>query len=161
MATPEDVLIKLTDIIVNPYQYSIRRGNFILTEGDTQSKCKQVELKKRGKILVLKFDQVLDKTLDILPFFKNIEDVKKICDYIIIYPFKDTDKLFVFICELKSTNTNKAGMQVHAGFHFAQYLINTALRLIRDKKCDIQYRALIFSMKPLMKGTTRSISNRS
>ena len=154
----EELLIKLTDIIVPEYLYSVKTGDFILTEESSQSKCKHVQLKKTGKMLVLKFDQVFGTGHDVLPFFKSIEDVKKICDYIIIYPIKDTDKLFVFICELKSNSTKKAGKQVRAGFYFAQYLISTTLRLLGYKKYDIHYRALIFSTNPLVKGTTSSKS---
>jgi len=134
------IIKKLKEIIISPYQ----SAEFILKEASPESKCKPIRLKKTGKMLVLKFDG----TLDLLPFLNSsIADVKKMCDYIVIYPVKGKNKLFVFLCELKSGHISDAGEQVRAGRHFAEYLISTALRLIGYRAYDIQYRALIFSTK--------------
>ncbi len=141
------IIKKLEEIIISQYQ----SAEFRLKEASPESKCKPIRLKKTGKMLVLKFDG----TLDLLPFFNSsIADVKKMCDYIVIYPVKGKNKLFVFLCELKSGNIGDAGEQVRAGRHFAEYLISTALRLTGYHAYDIQYRALIFSTKIPAKGGT-------
>jgi hypothetical protein len=66
----------------------------------------------------------------------------------------DQERLFVFLCELKSRDTKRADQQVKAGFHLAEYIIKTGLRLSNYPPCNIQYRALIFSKKGF-KGTTK------
>ena len=155
----EEVLKTLSNIIIPRHLYSIQGGHFRLIEESPGATCKEVQFKKTGKILILKFDQIFGEArYDILPFYREQRNVKRICDYIVIYPQKDTNRLFVFVCELKSSNVGNAGEQARAGFHLAEYLVHTALRLLRYQRCDIEYRALIFSTRIHPRGGTNAAS---
>lgn len=128
----------------------------MLTEVEKDSSCQEILIRKTGKILVLKFDREEFS----LPFFvkgkEAVPDLNKMCDYILIYPNNVThqERLFVFLCELKSYNIKRADQQIKAGFHLAEYLIKTGLRLTNYPPYHILYRALIFSKKG-PKGTSK------
>jgi len=143
------------NILESEYKYYYT-GKLILKKSETESACQEVHIKKTGKILVLKFD----KQEFSQPFFvkgkKALPNLNKMCDYILIYPKSliSQERLFVFLCELKSIDTKRADQQVKAGFHLAEYIIKTGLRLTNYPPYNIQYRALIFSKK-VLKGTTK------
>jgi hypothetical protein len=67
----------------------------------------------------------------------------QICDYIIFYPFGQ--KMFVFLCELKTSNITGSSKQLQASETLANYIINMAMRYLNVKSFDVEYRALVFS----------------
>lgn len=61
---------------------------------------------------------------------------------------KHDKKLYVFICELKSKRRAKGSKnQIEAGYILAQFLTNTAIRMLNFRKIETEYRALIFTPK--------------
>ena len=52
--------------------------------------------------------------------------------------------LFVFMCNLKSTNTKRSSEQVEASKIFAEYIVNMAKRQLRYEPFQVWYRALVF-----------------
>lgn len=138
---------KISDIIKSDFKNTFTGGNVILQD----STSKPVKINKTGSFLCLQLDK---KNTSIFPFFEtSIEDLCKVSDRVIIYP--KTNSLFVFIVELKSSNPTGAIKQVRASFELSKYICNTAKRMLNNPTVDIKYRGLIFSHKPLFKGTTK------
>ncbi|RKZ39789.1 MAG: hypothetical protein DRR16_31935 [Candidatus Parabeggiatoa sp. nov. 3] len=103
-----------------------------------------------GKALAYKFDK---KGFEIYPVLKNeVALVNKVCDYVIFYPHKE--RLFVFLCELKTTNITGSSKQVQATEIFASCLVKIAQMYLNFRVFNVEYRSLIFSTR-----TIKSITN--
>ena len=140
---------KISEIIKIDFKNTFAGGEIILQD----STSKEVKLNKTGRFLCLQPDKEIEKWKNNFPFFEtSIEYLCKVSDHIIIYP--KADVLFVFIVELKTTNTTGAIQQVRASYELAKYICGTAKRMLNYPTVDIQYRGLIFSSK-VFKGTTK------
>ncbi|MCC7429757.1 hypothetical protein IT568_02820 [bacterium] len=149
-------LQQLSKLIVQDYEHKLTEQEqelFSLPEKSEAATCKTAKFKKakEQEILIYKFDENQDK----FPFFKDLEKAKSMCDYILFYA-KGENKIFVFICNLKSKNTNNNSEQMRAGEIFADFLSKTVKRLGKDKlsKIKIRFKWILFS-KITNKGTSK------
>jgi hypothetical protein len=143
------VFKKIAEIIKADFKNSFIGGNVILQD----STSREIKINKTGNFLCIQPDKIIDGWRNNFPFFEtSIPDLCKISDHLIIYP--KTNTLFVFIIELKSTNTTGALKQVRASFELSKYICGTAKRMLNNPSMDIKYRGLIFSHKTF-KGTTK------
>jgi hypothetical protein len=106
-----------------------------LSEEDTDSKGKKFKVnykivkQPRIDFELFRFDEAA------LPFFKDITDLKKMCDYIL---FAEEGKyLYIFVIELKLGNLS-AKKQLNAAKEFVQFIINSANRI--GKEFDTNYK---------------------
>lgn len=107
-------------------------------------------LKKKSNALHYK---LYKDDLKLIPFFDvSIKNLTRLCDDMIFYPHKD--KFYVFVCELKTTNTEGASKQVQAAEILAKYIVAMAVRQLNFQKFDVEYRALIFSTSNTMEFDT-------
>lgn len=69
-----------------------------------------------------------------------------ICDYILFFEKKKGGRsvLFVFLCNLKSTNTKRSSEQIETSKIFAEYIVHMAKRHLGYKRFQVWYRALVF-----------------
>jgi hypothetical protein len=141
-----NVFKMLSDIIKSDFKSTFPGGNIILQD----STSKPVKINKTGNLLCLQLDK---RNTNIFPFFESsIEGLCKVSDRIIIYP--KPLSVFVYIIELKTSNTTGAMKQIRATFELSKYICGTAKRLLNNPEVDIKYRGLIFSHKTF-KGTTK------
>jgi hypothetical protein len=141
-----DVFKKISEIIKSDFKNTFKGGSVVLQD----STSKPVKVNKTGTFLCLQLDK---RNTNIFPFFEtSLEGLCKISDHIILYP-KDSS-LFVYIVELKSSNSTGAIKQVRASFELSKYICGTANRMLNYPNIEIQFRGLIFSHKTY-KGTTK------
>ncbi len=147
-----DILQQISNIITNNFG-EFCGGAVFLKETDLGSTTKDIKIKKKGRLFQAKFDKQKQNSIEIFPYFTNKKGLRKVSDYILFY--LTNNKLYIFICELKSKNTTGSKYQIEAGFVLAQFLINTAIRMQDFPKIEIEYRALLFSHKGIVKGTAK------
>jgi len=134
-----NLIQKIEEIVHRGYQHA--DTNNLSEEGAVE--CSNVPLKKRGKILIYKFDKEVDSVSELLPFFTDVAHVKSMCDYILFY--ENNQKAYVILCNLKSNNLSNSHTQVHASHVFAQYLVGTANRLLNiHEDTNATYLAIHF-----------------
>jgi hypothetical protein len=144
LRTIEQILVP--EITQNKKKYCLKQEeteyqSLKLWEESHQEKAFITYLKKKRKSLYYKF---YNEELDLILFLnKKVENVTKLSDYFIFYPHKD--KFYVFVCELKTTNTNGVSKQVQAAEILAKYIVAMAIRQLNFRQFDVEYRALIFS----------------
>jgi hypothetical protein len=80
------------------------------------------------------------------------------CDYIIFYC--KGDKLFVFLCNLKSENKHNCTDQWEAGKSFCEFILKTLQRITKSN-LDIKYRRILFSSKMLYKTVESLLKHRN
>ncbi len=148
-----DILRQISNIITNNFG-EFCGGTVLLKETDLASTTKDILIKKKGRLYQAKFDKLKQNSIEIFPYFTNEKGLRKVRDYILFY--MTNNKLYIFICELKSKNTTGSKYQIEAGFVLAQFLINTAIRIQNFPEIDIEYRALLFSHKGIVKGTSKA-----
>lgn len=143
------VFNKISDIIRADFKNSFQGGNVILQD----SSSKPVKINKTGSFLCMQPDKKIKDWKNNFPFFEtSIPELCNVSDHLIIYP--KINSLFVFIIELKSTNTTGAIKQVRASFELSKYICGTAKRMLNNPDIDIKYRGIIFSNKTFL-GTTK------
>ncbi|MDI9862996.1 hypothetical protein QM480_01565 [Flectobacillus sp. DC10W] len=121
MIKPTELFQKLNDIIIDTYTFKSKT----LKEDRLNTKCSNVQFLLNGQLLVYKFD-----ALAIFPYFENGSQ-NALSDYFIISPDDSDNSLFIFICNLKSSKTSNTHDQVHAGYVFAKFLLETVCRLLK------------------------------
>ena len=137
----KDFLQALDDILKFDFKQDTEGGSYILKELENPTDYPITFIKKKGKALSYKFDT---KEVDIFPLFKKeVAFLTQICDYIIFYPFEQ--KMFVFLCELKTNNITGSSKQLQASEILANYIVNMAMKYLNLKSFDVEYRALVFS----------------
>ena len=139
---------RISDIIKSDFKNSFSGGKVVLQD----STSKQVKINKTGQLLCIQPDKKIKGWKNNFPYFTSLHDLCDVADHLIFYPKANT--LFVFIVELKSTNTTGAINQVRASFELSKYICGTAKRLLNYPTIDIKYRGLIFSHK-IISGTTK------
>lgn len=145
----DKVFQKISDLIKADFKNSFPGGKVTLKD----STSKPVNINKTGNFLCLQPDKKIKDWKNNFPFFEtSIPTLCSVSDHLIIYP--KSNKLFVFIVELKSTNPKGAIKQVRASFELSKYICGTAIRMLNNPEVDISYRGLIFSNKTF-KGTTK------
>jgi hypothetical protein len=138
----EAFLIKLEEIIERKFKVDSPGGSCRLEEPKALDYPPTILKKTAGNMLVYNFD-VLDSNQSVFPVFNaSAASVTAICDYIVFYPKQD--KLFVFLCNLKSKQTS-AKSQAEAGWLFADYIVQTVRRLLNFMPIRVEYRSLVFS----------------
>ena len=118
------------------------------------------KLKKKGKTLVYKFDEIR-----IFPFF-NIgkKFINKSSDYVIFNEKEDT--LFVFVVELKSNNPKDAYPQLYASEKFVNFVDSMIEAYCKINKIPIQgntelaIRHIILSLKSPRFATNVKVDNK-
>lgn len=72
-----------------------------------------------------------------LPFFKDVSDLKKMCDYILFA--EEGNYLYVFVIELKLGNES-AKKQLNAAKEFVQFILSSSNRIgkVIDQNCIIR-----------------------
>jgi hypothetical protein len=145
-----DLLQALDDILQLDFKVDTERGSYVLKEPENPDDYPITLLKKKSKALLYKFDR---KGINIFPLFKKeIPSLTQICDYIIFYPYKK--KMFVFLCELKTTNIKGSSKQLQASEIVANYIVKMAIRYLNFKVFDVEYRALVFSTSNTIRFST-------
>jgi hypothetical protein len=100
-----------------------------------QNCLKEEDSDKNGKKFYLEYKIVKSNEIDYLiyrydneafSFFKDVKDLKKMCDYILFAEVKN--HLFIFTIELKSDNKS-ALKQLEAGSEFVKFIINSSNRI--------------------------------
>lgn len=145
MITPNIIIQKLEEVMNNNCRYN--RGT--LEENSANSKCTNVSFELNGQRLIYKFD-----TSAVFPYFSNGTQ-NALADYFIFSPhISDNDvrdnHLFVFICNLKSDHTSNTHDQVHAGYIFVRFLLETVCRLLKQREIPnfVQFRAIHLGTGP-------------
>jgi hypothetical protein len=129
-----DLLHEVRLVITKEYQYKKSKNrNIILTEDNKQASCREVIIKKSGDILVYKFDKEvsIDGNRVEDPFiFLSSGIARSKCDFILFYPYEKRNslKMYVFVCNLKSKNLGNNFDQLNSGEIFAEFLIKTVIR---------------------------------
>jgi hypothetical protein len=136
-----DILQKIEEIIKREFLITAQGGSYFLTEQNEPS-FPPTLIKQRGKMLIYSFDTE-DSNSAVFPIFNSsVSSLTSIADYIIFYP--KNDALFVFICNLKSTNRKGANSQAEAGFLLSEYIVKTTQRMMSFKDFKVEYRSLLF-----------------
>lgn len=150
----------------------IQPGPFELCEDAQGSTCPPTLLQKSGKGIALRLgswrirerEPVVELAPNqwLFPLFRSDcgePPLCRSCDYVLFYaPREETGKLFVFLCELKSSSPKGALQQIRN----VKLLVEHALAVMRlhgRTECwptKIVFRGLIFAGDaPRQKGTTR------
>jgi hypothetical protein len=142
-----NLLKKLEEIIKQKYKVAQVGGALRLEEPQEKGYPSTV-LKKNGAVLAYNFD-VKDSNNAVFPIFEStMPSLTSIADYVVFYPHND-EKLFVFVCNLKSKNSTNASAQAQAGWLFSEYIVKTVERLLKfPDNMHVEYRSLIFTTNP-------------
>ncbi len=153
------ILSTIEEIIISDHKIPVRGEILILSE-KKESTCQTISLTKSGRLVVLRFDQE-ESVSGIFPFFNpNLAGLNKMCDYLLFYNPRLRDELFVFLCDMKAEPAAKGFEQLRAAHIFADFLVKTAARQLKDRIPIIQYRGLVFSAKASTgKGLTHPRNN--
>lgn len=167
------LLDSIGNSIIDGYKISVNTNVFELIESDKGARCKKAKFEKAGgRVLAYKFDKKV--TINVksnkqkakekitinspLPFFKDVEGLKVLPDYIVFYE-KDNGKFYIIICNLKSGNKHNCPAQMEAGVNFAKLIMSTVQRVFNEPKKWDYIRKVVFSEKQLYKGFTKATKN--
>jgi hypothetical protein len=141
-----NLLQKLEEIIKQAFKVAQVGGTLQLEEPEAKGYPVTI-LKKKGTILAYNFD-VKDSNATIFPIFDaRVPNLTTIADYIVFYP--KNEKLFVFICNLKSKQRGNASKQAEASWLLSEYIVKTAERLLNfPNDMPVEYRSLVFTTDP-------------
>jgi hypothetical protein len=135
------ILQTIEEIIKRNFLVVANGGTYLLEE-ENEPNLPKTTIKQKGKMLLYNFD-TKDSNTSVFPIFnEQYPNLTKIADYFIFYPKEDT--LFVFICNLKSTNNTGAGKQAEAGWLLSKYLIKTTERILNFQPIKVEYRSICF-----------------
>ncbi len=149
-----ELIQTLRTIIHNKYRREIKNPGFFILEDESPGSTKKpppsfLQYRPDKAFLPCVFD-TSDSNKEIFQFFDvSVKGVSRMCDYILFYEKKDKKKkarsrTFVFLCELKA-NRGEENKQLEAAQIFAEYIVKTAVRLLKFKPFQVEYRALVFS----------------
>lgn len=148
-----DFIQKLEEILKREFLITAQGGAYYLTE-ENEPNYPSTLIKKRETMLLYSFD-VVNSNQAIFPIYNdNVPSLTSIADYLIFYP--KTDKLFVFICNLKSKNISNANKQAEASWQLAEYIVNTTKRMLNFKEIQVEYRSLLFCQGNTSRFTTNA-----
>jgi hypothetical protein len=82
-------------------------GPIVLSEEDPGSRCLPITIKRQGRAVVIRPDNIDREKLAmhdrLFPWFDTrAQGLARLCDYIVFYRARSPARLFVFLCELKS-----------------------------------------------------------
>lgn len=132
----------ISEIINSKYIERAKNNQHILNERN-EPNYPQTLLRTKGITHVFSFD----KDEDLLPFFvNNKEDLKNVCDYVILCHKKG--QCYMFLVELKSRNPRGAYKQIYAAKVFSKYLENMAIYYseifgTKINRCHINIRGIV------------------
>ncbi len=141
-------MIEYIELILNRnFKEDTSTVQFSLLEESEDAKCKEAIFEyTSGECLAYKFDKrdSNHRMIEIFPFFANVTNVKKMCDYLIFYE-NAKGKLFVILCNLKSDLAGTNAEQIKAAELFADFICNTARRISGQnfayEKVKVYYRS--------------------
>ncbi|NJK32823.1 MAG: hypothetical protein HC927_10675 [Deltaproteobacteria bacterium] len=149
----------------------LQTGPLVLQEDDEHSSCPPTRLEKSGQTIALRFaDWEYKPKIRIptnrwlFPLFDIKRDdppVARSCDYVIFHVPNDPadeNRLFVFLCELKSGKPKGAAAQLRNGMLLAEYALTVAQLHGRVHSWPQQtlFRGIVFAgSSPGLRGTTR------
>ena len=150
-----DILKKIDEIIKRDFKVSAKGNAYRLEENSAQN-YPVTTIKKHGKMLMYSFDTE-DSNEAVFPIFNASEPrLTLIADYLVFYPKNDT--LFVFVCNLKSTQTGNANKQAEASWQLSEYIVKTAQRMLDFNDFKVEYRSILFCLKNTSRFTSNSKS---
>ncbi len=150
-----NILQKIDEIIKRKFKISAEGGAYCLKENN-EPKYPVTTIKQKGKILLYSFD-MKDSNKAVFPIFNaSISGLTSIADYLIFYPKNDT--LFVFVCNLKSTNISNANKQAEASWQLSEYIVKTTQRMLNFQDIKVEYRSILFCQNNTSRFTSNSKS---
>ena len=135
----------------------VQDGTLELSEPDAGSTCPVTTLNRSGPCVALRFanwayrhDLEIPTNRWLFPLFdvtRSMPPACRSCDYIIFYaPSDAAERIFVFLCELKSGSPRGSLPQLRNGLLVARYILDVVqLHGAVHHKPDMQFRGLIFA----------------
>lgn len=124
MRYPMSKISIINSLIEEKYKPS---NQYVLEEEDFDSKGKKFSvvypIVQRNSQIDFSLYRFTDSDF---PYFKNVKDLKRMCDYILFV--EENNKLFIFVIELKLSN-DSARKQLNAAIEFTEFLIKSAKRV--------------------------------
>jgi hypothetical protein len=157
MGVTQDILKAIERTIYDAYRCPVLRDTIVLEEAASDAKCKKVSFANAKAVLVYKFDQVVlddqgKKIKEPFPFLAKENPIRSKCDFLIFHARENADgkeKLYVFVCNMKSELPGNAIRQFEAGFVLSEFLLQTAIRCLnswssnQSGRQQLDYKALI------------------
>jgi hypothetical protein len=148
----------------------LQDGALELRELDPASTCPSTKLDRSGRSVALRFEPWSYKpSLQIptnrwlFPLFditRSGAPICRSCDYIIFYaPADETQRIFVFMCELKSGSPRGSLSQIRNGTLLARYILEVVKLhgAVHQWPVDVQFRGLVFAGNaPSLRGGLRA-----
>jgi hypothetical protein len=135
------ILQTIEEIIKRDFALPAVGGAYILEEKNEPSLPKTT-IKQKNKMLLYSFD-LEDSNQSVFPIFNaSYPNLTAISDHVIFY--QKEDKLFVFICNLKSAVKGNASKQAEATYLFTEYIVKTTERVLNFQKINVEYRSIVF-----------------
>lgn len=153
----------------------VQRGPIRLEETEPGSSCEAITLHKSGQAFVLKPDQsaggvcpqpgcnlTLTAPDRLFPLFRlDVPGLAAMCDYIVFCQETSGDdaRLFVLLCELKSSHVGGSRSQIENGRLLADYILAMASHHHSIRPLPrVERRGLVFSPKfKVPKGSLRKV----
>jgi hypothetical protein len=133
------MLDKITTILNPKFKENFDSNSFDLLEDSPEAKCKiaRFQYVEGGEVAVYKFDKKNEKgnMIEIFPFFENVTNLKKMCDFILFYK-TPKQQLFIILCNLKSDVKGSDTAQIHATEIFINFIIQSAKRIYPTENFD-------------------------
>jgi hypothetical protein len=143
-----ELIQTLRTILHNDYIAEVKQAGFFTLE-DGLNHSSTVKYRPEKEFLPCVFD-IDNSNKAIFHFFDaSVKGVTRVCDYILFFEKKPKrkggkSKAFVFLLELKSSR-GAENKQLEAAHIFAEFLANTAKRMLKFKPFDVEYRGIVIS----------------
>jgi hypothetical protein len=141
------MLDKITSILHQKFKEDCNGNPFDLLEDAPEAKCKIARFQYvEGEVAVYKFDKRNDASqmIEIFPFFENVTNLKKMCDFILFYKNKRA-QLFVVLCNLKSDENGSDSAQMRAAEVFIDFIMKTLVRIYPTENFDFKIKKVHYS----------------
>lgn len=133
----------------------VEESALVLREAHPESRCPEINLRKRGKALMIRPDAVpasgispSDRLFPLFDIYKS--GICQLCDYLVFFSpqsqaSSDVSDLFVFLFELKSGSPKGAAPQLRNGKLLADYVLEVAhLHGSGVQRPRVHYRGVTF-----------------
>jgi hypothetical protein len=153
-----ELIQTLRTILHNDYIAEVKQAGFFKLDEQKVGNYPDtlVRFHKFRDFLPCKFD--VENSNKLFPIF----DIKQpglssISDYVLFYEKRRGDKpvLYVFLCNMKSTNATGSSKQVEATHILSEYIIKMAVRHLGYKKFQVRFRALLFTLRHTARFNTK------
>lgn len=130
---------KITSILHQKFRENCDSNTFDLLEDAPEAKCKTARFQyvEGGEVAVYKFDKRDENNsmIEILPFFENVTNLKKMCDFILFYK-NSKQQNFIILCNLKSDVKGTDTPQIAAAEIFIDFIIQSAKRIYPNENFE-------------------------